>query len=392
MCIRAAALALAIAASASAANLAETQRVLDRIKAVSKEGTGNQEAGAAWRELVSHGGAAIVPTLAAMRDASPTASNWLRSAVNAIVEKEKAAGRKLPSDDLLAFLKDTKNDPVARRLAYEVLVEADPKTPDRLLPGLLDDPSNEIRRDAVAAALTKAEKLTGDAAKAEYTRLLGVVRDEEQANTIATNLAKLGAKPDLKKHFGIVIQWMLAGPFDGAKGTAFGKAYEPEKKVDLSATYKGKGETDVKWVPHTAELEPKEEKKEKDEVAKAAVENVGLVNLNKALANHKDAVAYAYTVIESDKERPAEIRFGCINAVKVFLNGKEVFSREEYHHGMRFDQYVGKGTLKPGKNEILVKVVQNDQKEPWAQVWQFQLRLSDATGGALPVKEALQTN
>ena len=94
-------------------------------------------------------------------------------------------------------------------------------------------------------------------------------------------------------------------------------------------------------------------------------------------------------MIDSDKEQPVEIRCGCINGLKVFLNGKEVFAREEYHHGMRFDQYVGKGTLKPGKNEVLVKVVQNDQKEPWAQVWQFQLRMCDATGGALPVKEAL---
>jgi len=386
------ALVLTTAGSASAANLAETQRVLARIKAVSKDGAGNQEAGAAWKELVTHGADAIIPTLTAMHDASPAAANWLRAAVNAIVEKEKAGGRKLPSDDLLAFLKETRNDPAARRLAYEVLVEIDPKTPDRLLPGLLDDPSNELRRDAVAAALTKAEKLTGDAAKTEYTRLLAVVRDEDQANTIATTLAKLGAKPNLKTHFGIINRWMLAGPFDGTKGIGFDTAYEPEQKVDLSATYKGKGDAEVKWIPHTAELEPKEEKAEKDEVAKAAVENVGMVNLNKALAKYKDAVAYAYTVIESDKERPAEIRFGCINAIKVFVNGKEVFAREEYHHGMRFDQYVGKGTLKAGKNEILVKVVQNDQKDPWAQVWQFQLRVSDATGGALPVKEALQTN
>ena len=34
----------------------------------------------------------------------------------------------------------------------------------------------------------------------------------------------------------------------------------------------------------------------------------------------------------------------------------------------------------------MLKVSQNDQKEPWAQVWQFKLRLCDATGGALPVK------
>jgi hypothetical protein len=385
------ALLIATAGSASAANIAETQRAIDRIKAVGKEAAGNQEAGAAWKELVSHGGEALVPTLAAMRDASPAACNWLRSAVNAIAEKEKATGKKLPIDNLEAFLKDTKNLPAARRLAYEILVDIDAKTPDRLLPGLLHDPSTELRRDAVGAALTKAEKLTGDAAKAEYTRLLAAVRDEEQANKIADALDKLGARPNLKSHFGIVTNWMLAGPFDSTKGAGFEKPYEPEKKVDLAATYKGKGDAEVKWVPHTAEADPPPEKNEKGEIGKIAVENVGLVKLNKALAKHKDAVAYAYTLIESDKEQPVEVRLGCINAIKVFLNGKEVFAREEYHHGMRFDQYVGSGTLKPGKNEILVKVCQNDQKEPWAQDWQFQLRLSDATGGALPVKEALST-
>src|SRR5262245_65942089 len=125
-------LLLAMAGSASPANLAETQRVLARIKAVSKEGAGNQEAGAAWKELVSHGGDAIIPTLAAMHDATPAAANWLRSAVNAIVEKEKAASKKLPIDHLEAFLKETKNLPAARRLAYEILMDVDPKTPKRL--------------------------------------------------------------------------------------------------------------------------------------------------------------------------------------------------------------------------------------------------------------------
>jgi hypothetical protein len=71
------------------------------------------------------------------------------------------------------------------------------------------------------------------------------------------------------------------------------------------------------------------------------------------------------------------------------LNGKEIFAREEYHHGSRFDQYVVRATLKAGANELLVKVCQNNQTDAWAQVWQFQLRLADATGGAAPFKLAL---
>lgn len=357
--------------SASAANLAETERLLARIKSVSKEGTGNQEAQAAWKNLVAQGSDALMPTLSALDDASPLASNWLRSAVNAVVEKEKTAGKKLPADLLEAFVKDTKHSPHSRRIAYEILSDIDPKTPDRLLPGLVNDSSNEIRRDAIAAALKTAEKLEGAAAKAEYQRLFAAVRDDDQTKKIVEALKKLGETPDTVAHFGVITKWMLAGPFDSTKGVGFSKAYEPETKVELAAKYKGKDDIELTWKSHTT------------------TDPYGKVDLNKAIAKHKDAVAYAYSTIELSAERPVEIRFACISAIKVFLNGKEMLAREEYHHGTRFDQYVAKGTLKSGKNEILVKVCQNNQTEPWAQDWSFQLRLADATGGGVPFKVAL---
>ena len=79
---------------------------------------------------------------------------------------------------------------------------------------------------------------------------------------------------------------------------------------------------------------------------------------------------------------PVQVRAGSTNALKVFVNGKEVFAREEYHHGTRMDQHVGRGTLRAGRNEILVKVCQNEQTESWAESWGFQLRVCDALGGA----------
>jgi hypothetical protein len=45
--------------------------------------------------------------------------------------------------------------------------------------------------------------------------------------------------------------------------------------------------------------------------------------------------------------------------------------------------------LKPGKNEVLLKLCQNDQKEEWAQVWGFAARVCDPTGGALPLKQTV---
>ncbi|HBI43232.1 MAG TPA: hypothetical protein DDY78_10305, partial [Planctomycetales bacterium] len=71
-------------------------------------------------------------------------------------------------------------------------------------------------------------------------------------------------------------------------------------------------------------------------------------------------------------------------AIKIFLNGKEIFARDEYHHGMAVDQHSAAGVLKAGRNELLLKVCQNEQSEPWAQNWSFQVRLCDAVGAAVP--------
>ena len=78
-----------------------------------------------------------------------------------------------------------------------------------------------------------------------------------------------------------------------------------------------------------------------------------------------------------------ELRLGCINGHKVWLNSELVISNRVYHTGMVIDQYVGKAQLRPGRNTILVKVAQNEQSEDWAQQWQFQLRVCDQYGTAV---------
>src|SRR5262245_5643438 len=84
----------------AAAAATEPGPLLERIKAVGREGAGNVEAGKAWRELVGCGPAALPAILTALDDADPTAANWLRTAVDAIAERELAAGRTLPADKL----------------------------------------------------------------------------------------------------------------------------------------------------------------------------------------------------------------------------------------------------------------------------------------------------
>src|SRR5262249_22874343 len=99
----------------------------------------------------------------------------------------------------------------------------------------------------------------------------------------------------------------------------------------------------------------------------------------------KDAIyALCRTEIESPAEQSAEVRLASQNAVRLYVNGSEAFSREEYHHGMKLDQHVARVTLKKGSNEILIKVSRADTTMDWPLVWSFQCGVCDAIGGAVP--------
>jgi hypothetical protein len=351
----------------------EVNSLLIRIKAVGKEGAGNVEASKAWKELAANGPGVLPEVLAGMDDANPVAINWLRGAVEAIQDKASARGDKIPQAKIEAFLHDIKHSGKARRLAYECLVKLDPKTPERLLPTMLNDPSSELRRDAVARKLDVAlqkgsEKSPGR--KKSLEELLQSARDRDQVEKICQELKKQGVEIDRTAHFGFVTRWLLLGPFDNSGGVGFNNIYPPEKGIDIKTAYQGKGNQEVHW---------------KEWAAKDTTKEIGIVDFNEAIGALHGTVAYGYAVVHSESPRNVELRAGSNNAVRIWLNGKEVYFREEYHHGMEMDQHVGKGVLQAGHNEILIKVCQNEQKDSWAQQWSFQLRVCDALGGAVPV-------
>jgi hypothetical protein len=347
--------------------------LLAAVKAVGREGAGNPEAAGAWKALARLGPDALPAVLAALPDGDPTAANWLRPAVDAIAERAARDGRPLPAAELERFVKDAKHGNAARRIAYELLCRADKTAPDRLLPGMLQDRSPELRRDAVAAAMAAAKQVLDKddkaAATAAYRKALGGACDKDQVDEIAKQLKALGVEVDLARHFGFVRQWHLVAGFDNKGGDGFTVAYPPEKGVALAAAYKARGGAELRWRGYSCP------------------DPYGLVDLNKTLGKQKGVVAYAYAVVDSPDARPVQVRAGSATALKVFVNGKEVFAREEYHHAMGVDQYAADAALKAGRNEILLKVCQNEQTEPWAQGWTFQVRLCDAVGAAVPFTE-----
>ncbi|MFP6872567.1 MAG: hypothetical protein VCA55_03575 [Verrucomicrobiales bacterium] len=341
---------------------------INTILAVGPEGKGNTKAAAAWSELAKGGdSASLVQLLAAMDRAGPIASNWLRSAAEVVAGKLEDGG-KLSLNELGVFFLDQNHAPRARRFAFELIRKIDPTTAKSLVPGLLNDPSPELRRDAVAQLIKQAASLAGnenkDGAILLYRQALGGAVEPTQIQPIANALKELEVEVDLPRHFGFLMRWQVIGPFDNTKRMGFDTVYPPEKEINLGAEYEGKG-AKAKWQPLLSS------------------DKFGKIDLNKPLGMLKETVAYAYTEFESHGVRPAEIRLGCKNAWKIWLNGKLVFGRDEYHRGQRIDQYKLPIQLKAGKNTILVKACQNEQTEEWTVQWEFQLRVCDSTGSAI---------
>jgi hypothetical protein len=366
-----AAVAVAVLATHAVEHVARGELVavaplVQKLNAVGPHGAGQAEAVAAWQKLATAEAGQLPEILAGMKGSNPLAENWLRAAVDSVAERHFASGTLRP-EPLEKFVVDVSQSPRARRVAYEWLVKIDAKAPDRLLPTMLNDPSLEIRRDAVARALDDAAKIAdgpNPAAVAVYQKALDAARDLDQVKLAAEKLRGLGETVDLPRHFGFITTWKLIGPFDNRDKRGFDVAYPPEKEIDLGAACMGK-EKEVRWFDHATDDE------------------MGNVDLNKAVSKHMGAVAYAYAEFVASEGRPAELRLGCINANKVWLNGELLTANHVYHANTSLDQYIGRGTLRKGTNTILLKICQNEQTEDWAQNWKFQLRVCDERGTAI---------
>ncbi len=347
---------------------ADFDAAVETIRNIGPEGQGNAKASAAWKELAQSPIQDLPRLLAAFDGASPLAANWLRSAAETVADRELKATGKLPQPELEKFIGETQHNPRARRMAYEWILKIDPTVADRLIPGLINDPSTEFRRDAVARLIEAGTKQLADEkkdlAKETFQAALHGARDEDQINAIVKPLDTMGVKVDLPRHFGFIMDWRLIGPFDNTAKKGFAVAYPPETEINFDGTYAGQ-KGDVKWAKYVTE------------------DKYGLVDLSKYTAPQKGSVTYAYTEFTSDKAQTVDVRLGTPNAYKIWLNGELIFGREEYHRGMAIDQYRMTGRLKEGKNQILLKICQNEQTEEWAQRWQYQLRICDATGTAI---------
>jgi hypothetical protein len=365
-------LILQIGLFARADTTAEFSKAVEALRSVGPEGKGNLAASAAWRDLAKGGSATILRLLRAMDGANDYSLNWFRAAVDALAEKGSNKGEALPLFDLGVFLTEANHHPRARRLAYELIQRLDAATASKLLPGLLNDSSLEIRRDAVDQIIAEAKAIQSNSNSAGASVLLqqalAASRAPEQIDEISKLLEGLGQRVEPGAIFCFLTNWHVIGPFNNASNSGYNFSYPPEEKIDLAAEYDGLAGR-ARWRPYST------------------TNQFGLVDMNRNFGKLKSVVAYAVADFVSERPQPVELRFGGLNSWKVWLNGKYLFGRDEYHLNSEIDQYRMPAQLEAGHNTILVKVCQNAQTDDWAEEWEFQLRVTDVLGTPiLPAK------
>lgn len=312
------------------------------------------------RELAGRSDLQSLVALRAMKGSSLIGKNWLLGLANAAQNRKPAS-----NTELEAFLGNQGEDPEARYTVFRWLTDGNADLRKQYLSGMTEDLSPEIRYEAIALALEPSEL-----PESKLKQLLDSARQPEQVSGIIERLDKLGVKVDQAKHFGFLTRWKFIGPFDNVGSDKFSTAFSPEADYvsgKLADSYPGKAAT-VSWVEETS------------------TDKEGLVDLAKLYNNEKGCIVYGVAEVTSPADVACELRVGCINAQKLWVNGELVIANEVYHTGMQVDQYIAPIKLKAGVNRILVKVCQNEQKEAWAQRYTFQARICDSTGKAIDFK------
>ncbi len=301
----------------------------------------------------------IVPCLSAFAAATPAGSNWLRSGLDRAVDR---LGDSVPVDELAAFVGDATQTPRARSLAFVWIKAWDGARAAALLDSMIDDPSLDLRREAVEKLLMSVAQASEATQRDAYRRGLASASDVDQIERIVAWLSEHGEQMDVATVLGFVRNWRVSKAFDNAQGVGFAKAYPPEAKDGCAADTTG-------W--KTVESADKH----------------GGIDLNAAVELKKGVLAYAVATVEMPHAGPAEVRIGSPCAVAVWVNGKPVMAHEIYHSSEAIDQYVATADFQTGGNTVMVKCCQNEQTDPWAVDWKFQLRICNAFGKPLATQK-----
>ncbi len=354
-----------------------TKTPISRLAQATVDEAAAPDLAAAWSSAASTPLDELPSVLAACDDASPVAVNWISALVDRIVEQKELSESPAVWDALEAFVRDDGHSVRGREMALELLRGVDESRADLVADDLLDDPAARLRRSAVKSLIDKAEQAIDDTEKKQlFERAFESARDEDQIVAAGVALREMGEPIDFIRKFGWLMHWQLIGPFDYENGAGFDVAYPPEsinldtvsgaEGIFSSHQFAGK-DGPVTWKSYVN------------------TGRNGVVDLNKAVGELRDAVVYGAVVFEAADEQDIELRLRQQNSFKLWLNGELLMAQPVGHTGNFFDQYRVPARLKQGKNVILIKSCQwaGEVMHPFMKNWQIGVRVSDTTGGAV---------
>ncbi len=135
-------------------------------------------------------------------------------------------------------------------------------------------------------------------------------------------------------------KWYFAGPFDNPDRKGIDVKYPPEKEVDLKATFVGKNERKFGW---------KEFK---------GFELGKILSIKSIIPDDNDAaVVYLYHEFDAAEAGRLPISLGADDTMSLWFNGARLLY-EDHERASAPDQFFTQLKLKPGKNQLLLKVCQ----------------------------------
>ncbi len=169
--------------------------------------------------------------------------------------------------------------------------------------------------------------------KAEPVSTGAYVKKATRVETAKATLASFGL-PNLGG------KWYFAGPFDNPERTGIEVKYPPEKEVDLKATFIGKNGRKFGWQEYKGF-------------------ELGIVQNIKSVIpeDHFDAVVYFYHEFDAAEAGRLPISLGADDTMSLWFNGTRLLN-EDHERAAAPDQFFAQLKLKPGKNQLLLKVCQ----------------------------------
>jgi len=204
---------------------------------------------------------------------------------------------------------------------------------------------------AIADGLARTDK---GQAVGLYRQVVASGKDPNLVRDAVEKLRGLGVDMDPAAEAGFVTHWWVIGPFKGQKRLTKEDVIETSGPIDVVHKVAADGEM-FEWRPARVD------------------DPLGMLDLQRAVAEMDDCGAYMYAEVTSDAARDVLLKIGSDDDVVCWLNGKQIHA---YWGGRGYapDQDVVPARLHAGTSSILLKVLNQGAE------WGAGVRITDPAG------------